>query len=116
LELFSRRDNATLANPFGPPQLGWAQIADATKEAAANFKGGSISFEELSRHVTPDLGYVVEVERIDVRVGDSEGMTPMSLRVTMIFRREGDTWKVAHRHADAITTPRNVSSIVEQSS
>jgi hypothetical protein len=32
----------------------------------------------------------------------------------MIFRREGDTWRVVHRHADSITTPRNLSSIVEQ--
>ena len=115
VELFSRRDDATLANPFGPPHLGWAQVAKATTEAAANFTGGSIRFAEVSRFTTPDLGYVVQLESIEVQVAGSEDMTPMSLRATMIFRREGDTWKVAHRHADSVTTPRNVSSIVAPS-
>jgi len=27
----------------------------------------------------------------------------MSLRVSMTFRREGDTWKIAHRNAAPIT-------------
>lgn len=113
LELYSRRDDATLANPFGPPDVGWTEVAKSTKEAAANFTGGSIQFEEVSRFSTPDLGYMVELERIKVRVGGSEDLTPMSLRVTMIFRREGDAWKVAHRHADSITTARPLEAIIE---
>ncbi len=108
LDLFSRRDDASLANPYGPPHVGFANVAKATEAAAANFKAGSIRFEELSRFTTPDLGYVVELERIEVQVAGSDAMTPMSLRATMIFRREGDTWKVAHRHADPITTARPV--------
>lgn len=59
LELFSRGDDVTLANPLGPPRLGWAEVEKATTEAAANFKGGSLRFEEVSRYTTPDLGYIV---------------------------------------------------------
>ena len=113
LALFSRRDDATLANPLGPPQVGWTEVAKATQEAAANFSGGSIQFEEVSRYSTADLGYMVELERIQVQVAGSSDMTPMSLRVTMIFRREGDGWKVAHRHADSITTARPLGAIIE---
>jgi hypothetical protein len=70
-----RRDDATLANPFGPPHLGWAQVAKATTEAAANFTGGSIRFADVSRFTTPDLGSVVELESIEVQVAGSEEMT-----------------------------------------
>jgi ketosteroid isomerase-like protein len=112
-ELFSQRDDVTLANPLGPPRLGRAEVEKAVEEAAANFKGGSVRFEEVSRYTTPDLGYIVQLERSEAKLAGSEDMTPISLRVTMIFRREGDTWKVAHRHADPITTARPISTTIE---
>jgi ketosteroid isomerase-like protein len=112
-ELFSRRDDVTLANPLGPPRLGWAEVEKAIGQAAANFKGGSVSFEEVSRYATPELGYVVQLERQEAQLAGSEDMVRISLRVTMVFRREGDTWKVAHRHADPITTARSINTIIE---
>ena len=113
LEHFSRRDDVTLANPLGPPRLGRAEVERTVEAAAANFKGGSMRFEEISRFATPDLGYVVWLERADVQLAGSEGLQPSSLRVTMVFRREGDAWKVAHRHADPITTARPISTILD---
>jgi ketosteroid isomerase-like protein len=114
MKFWSRRDDVTLANPIGPPRLGPAEVDKAIEEAAANFKDGSIrAFEEVSRYSTPDLGYVVQLERTEARLAGSENMTPFALRATIIFRREGDTWKVAHRHADPITTARPISTLIE---
>ena len=79
----------------------------------ANVTGGSVRFDELSRYATPDLAYMVELERTEVQLADSGATVRISLRVTTIFRREGDTWNVAHRHADPITTDRPISTIVE---
>ena len=112
LEQFSRRDDVTLANPLGPPRLGRADVEQAVEAAAANFEDGSVRFEDLSRYATADLGYVVYLERAEVRLAGSDEMVPSTLRVTMIFRREGDTWKVAHRHADPITTTQPISTIL----
>jgi hypothetical protein len=47
-------------------------------------------------------------------VSGSEDLTPFALRVTMIFRREGDVRNVAHRHADAITTARAFSAVIDR--
>jgi ketosteroid isomerase-like protein len=112
-EHFSRRDDVTLANPLGPPRLGRAAVEKAIVEAASHFEDGHMDFEEISRVATSDLGYVVWIERGEVRLVGSAAMAPSSLRVTMIFRREGDTWKVAHRHADPITSDRPVSVVLE---
>ena len=113
-DFFSRRDDVTLANPLGPPRIGPPDVDAAIAEAAATLRDGSVrGCEEVSRYSTADLGYVVQIERTEARLPGSEDIASLALRVTMIFRREGDTWKVAHRHADPITTARSVSTAVE---
>jgi ketosteroid isomerase-like protein len=113
-DFFSRRDDVTLANPLGPPRIGPADVDAAIAEAAATLRDGVVrGCEEVSRYSTADLGYVVQIERTEARLPGSEDIASLALRVTMIFRREGDTWKVAHRHADPITTARSVSTAVE---
>jgi ketosteroid isomerase-like protein len=110
----SRREDVTLANPFGPVRRGWTEVADALEQAAANFRGGGgVRYEDVSRYGTPELAYVVRVERTESKVGGREELSPISLRVTMIFRREGQSWKIVHRHADPITAPRAAESITQ---
>ena len=113
MELLSRSDDVTLLNPLGPPRRGPAEVDKAGAEAAAQLRDGSVRYEEVSRYSTPDLGYIVQIERVQARLAGSENVTPSSLRVTMIFRREGDTWRVVHRHADPIMTPRPISTVIE---
>ena len=113
-EFFSRRDDVTLANPIRPPRRGPAEVDKAIAEGAAQLRDGSIrGFEEVSRYSTSDLGYVVQIERTQARLGGNENISPIALRATMIFRREGDTWRVVHRHADPITTPQRISTTIE---
>jgi ketosteroid isomerase-like protein len=112
--LFSRRDDVTLANPFGPPRRGWMEVEDTLERAAANYTdGGVVGFERVSSCVTPELAYTVEIERYQAKVGGNEEVTPVALRCTTVFRREDDAWKIVHRHADPITTPRAAESVVQ---
>jgi ketosteroid isomerase-like protein len=112
--LFSRRDDVTLANPFGPPVRGWSEVSATLDRAAGNYRDGEIvGFENLSTVIAPELAYTVEVESYRARVGGAEELVPVSLRVTTVFRREGDAWKVAHRHADPITAPRPPESVIQ---
>jgi ketosteroid isomerase-like protein len=110
---FARRDDVTLANPFGPTQRGWRAVEDAMDRAAANYtEGRALGFEEVSRLVTAELAYIVEVERYEAKVGGGADITPVSLRCTTIFCREEDSWKIVHRHADPITAARPAESVV----
>src|SRR5215208_7595147 len=113
--LFSLREDVTLANPYGPPAHGWDEVAAAAERAAANFRDGEIvGFETIEKYVTDELAYIVRVERARAKVGGSEDITPITLRVTMIFRPEEGEWKIVHRHADPITTPPPAESLIQE--
>ena len=112
--LYSRRDDVTLANPFGPPVRGWEQIAQTIARAATIFSEGEVTgFERIATCMTPELAYIVEVERGRTKVGGADETSPIALRVTSIFRPEDGTWKIVHRHADPITAPRSAQSVIQ---
>jgi ketosteroid isomerase-like protein len=114
-DLFSHREIVTLNNPLSPPAHGWEQVASTMERAASQFKDGEIvSYETIEKHVTPEFAYVVRVERARAKVGGSEDIAPIALRVTMIFLHEDGTWKIVHRHADPITTPQPAESVIQE--
>jgi len=114
-KLFSHREDATIANPFGPPMRGWEQAAATMERAASHYRDGEIAgFENVAKYVTPELAYIVELDHTKARVGGRQDVAPFALRVTTIFRPEDGTWKVVHRHADPITTARPAESVLQQ--
>jgi ketosteroid isomerase-like protein len=115
LKLYSQRDDVTLGNPFGPFVRGFEQVEQTMQRAASFYRDGEATgVETISKHVTPDLAYTVEVERLTSKVGGRDDITPLSLRVTRIFRREDDVWRLVHRHADPLTTSRPAESVVQE--
>lgn len=79
---------------------GWDQLEPAFRWLAGTFSGSeSCEYEVLSAGSSGDLGYVVAIEH---SVAARHGAPPRkyALRVTTLFRREGDTWRVVHRHGD----------------
>ena len=64
--------------------------------------------------MTPELACILWIERTNAKVGGAEEVTPCDLRVTMTLRPEDGEWKVVHRHADPITTPRPAESVIQE--
>jgi ketosteroid isomerase-like protein len=115
-ELFSAREDVTLGNPFGPFARGSTQVVETMKRAASHYRDGEASsFDAISKYVTADLAYVVEVERLKSKVGGREDVSPVDLRVTSIFRREDGRWRLVHRHADPITSVQPAESVLPKS-
>jgi ketosteroid isomerase-like protein len=111
-DMFSRREDVTLANPVNPPVRGWDRIAETLDGVASQLRDGEpIGFDRVSEYASSDLGYIVEIERTRTRIGSADDLASFALRVTTIYRREEDGWKIAHRHADAITGPRPLASL-----
>ncbi|MCA1730031.1 MAG: nuclear transport factor 2 family protein [Actinobacteria bacterium] len=113
--MFSHREDVSLANPLGPPVRGWEHVAATMERAASQFRDGEMAgFENVAKYVTPELAYIVWIERTRAKLGAREDADPFALRVTMVFRPEEGTWKVVHRHADPITTARPAESMIQK--
>ena len=118
---FSIREDVTLANPLGPPRRGWDEVYAGIAAGGESFREGGVlrfqtvetSFEEVSRYATEELGYVVQLERHEGPVVGRAEPLVVALRVTLIFRPEDGVWKIVHRHADPIITPRSVLTAIQ---
>ena len=112
-QLYSRRDDATLANPYGPPVRGWENVAPTIEHASSLRRDGElVAVETISEFRTDELAYVVAIERAAAKIGGRDDATPYALRTTMIFRLEDGTWRIVHRHADPITTAQAPESVI----
>jgi len=103
--LLSDRDDVTWGNPFGPFARGRANVEATLASAAARMPGGDATeFEDVATYRAQDVAVVVQVEHGQRKGADDQ--PPIALRVTSVYRLEGGAWKLVHRHADPITTPR----------
>ena len=84
------------------------------EQAAAHYRGGGATgFERVAEYATPDLAYIVEIEHYTAKVGGSEDISRVALRVTTVLRPEESAWKIVHRHADPITTKQPADSVIQ---
>jgi ketosteroid isomerase-like protein len=111
--LFTRGDDATLANPFGGIARGWHEIPTRLDTAAANYSEGEVvSIETISSAAGDSLGYTVEIERLRAKIGARGAFDSVALRTTSVLRREGNEWRLVHRHADPLVELQAAESIV----
>jgi len=111
-QMFSQRDDVVLWNPFRPFAIGQREVVETIEQAASHFANGECEFQRLTVFATDELAYMVEIERFRAKLDGKDGSG--ALRVTTVFRVEEDGWRVAHRHADPITTPQPIESILQK--
>lgn len=112
--LFSDSDDVTwviLSGHMHDAQEGRRILAGA----ASHYRDGEVTGTELiAKYTSDDLACIVEVERGRAKVGGGAELVPVAVRVTSVFRLERGAWKLVHRHADPITTPRPASSVINR--
>jgi ketosteroid isomerase-like protein len=114
-QLWSRKEDVSSANPYGPPVRSWDEVARTLEHAASlRSEGEFLGYEVVAKVVTAELAYVVGIERAEAKIGASEEITPYAVRSTMIFRAEDGMWKAVHRHADPITTAQPAESVIQE--
>ena len=101
--IYSHSPDATSFYGWGGYEKGWAAVSTRWTWAGQQFKGGTVTYRNVSTVVTPEMFYTTDIEtfHMDAMAG-VDGPTGWSNRVTHIFRLEGDAWRLVHRHGNRL--------------
>lgn len=109
--LWSHADDVTLSGAAGGDTAkGWSSVSSRLDWASSQFRNsnGSKTIEQIQTAVSGNFAYIVQYEHIRYhRPGQSE-VAKRDYRVTTIFRREPEGWRVVHRHADTLMTRQDI--------
>lgn len=111
--LFAESDDITLGNPFGPFGKGPNEVRSRLANAATKYRDGTVrGVDRIAVYGSGDMFVLVEIEHGRARLGSSPDFADFSARVTSVYGRTGRQWRLVHRHADPITTPRGAESML----
>jgi ketosteroid isomerase-like protein len=100
--LWSRSAEVTLFGVSGGRgDHGWDQVGKRLDWASTQYSEGSLTVERIASIVDGNLGYVVQRERVRLKVPGQSADTTLDIRATWIFRREQAGWRIIHRQADS---------------
>jgi len=95
-------DDFTLMSPFGgEPSRAFHYTPEKWERMAKFFKNGTHSHEIVQTYKSHDLVVLAMIERDRVEIGGLPAQE-WALRVTLVYRRHGDQWRLVHRHADPL--------------
>ena len=101
--LWSHGDDVTLVGGLGGAVAkGWDEVSTRLDWVATQYADGRREHHEVTRVVSGDLAYVVQREVIRFVAPTDRRPVTQELRATMVVRREAGTWRIVHRHADAM--------------
>jgi ketosteroid isomerase-like protein len=99
--LLSIAPDFTLMSPFGGKPTKGAPTPEALQRIGRFFKNGTLEQQLVHAYATRDMVVLAIIERARVEVGHLPSQD-WALRVTLAYRRDGDEWRLVHRHADPL--------------
>lgn len=95
---------AVFMSPGGGVVQGTKEVWLRYQEDAARFEARSTTEMEIFDMAAGDtVAYWTGIQKAQARIKGEP--VAYKLRVTEVFRREGDAWKLVHRHADPLVEP-----------
>lgn len=95
---WSHSATVTVMHPIGGRQVGWDAVKASFAQVAQLAADGQVELKDQLIHVAGDLAYEVGSEHGRVKLAGQP--VTLDYRVTNIYQREADTWKLIHHHTD----------------
>jgi ketosteroid isomerase-like protein len=97
-DAWAHDDSVTAMHPIGGHHDGWDAIRSSFDQFAQLSGGGTITLREQQLRVLGDTAYETGIESGRMTLA-GEPVT-FEHRVTNIYHRDGDGWKMVHHHSD----------------
>ncbi len=100
LDIWGHSPDVSTLHPDGGRVVGWDAVRATWEGFAAVLTDGQVTVGDLLIQVVGDLAYTVGVEHAEFALAGER--LRFEGRVTNVFRREADGWKIVHHHADTV--------------
>lgn len=101
-QLITFSDDFSFMSPFGGEPTHRASLTEESIDAIGRFfRNGTFIQEVVQTYASADLVVLALIERSTVEAGGLPAQE-WPLRVTLVYRRVGSQWQLAHRHADPL--------------
>lgn len=108
---WSHADDVLLFGGFGAYEQGWTQVGPRMDWSTTRYRSGTLTIQRLAQGSSGDLAYTIWLEKQVARLAGEDEDRPRVLRVTQLYRREEGSWKIIHRHADAISDKTEATAV-----
>ena len=110
VELVHHAEQFTLLPPSGGPAGRHEHRAETVRASAGFIQDGDAHFEHVETHAWGDTLVVAMIERQHGRL-EGRPDQDLSLRVTHVYRRDGERWHLVHRHADPLVDEMSLDDL-----
>jgi ketosteroid isomerase-like protein len=101
--IVAQQSPASFMSPGGGVVKGTQAVWSRYEKDAGRFEPGSTTELEIIDMAAGDtVAYWTGIQQAQARMKGQAEAVANKLRVTEVFRREGDSWKLVHRHADPL--------------
>jgi ketosteroid isomerase-like protein len=96
--IWSHDATVTTMHPIGGRQTGWDEVRGSFEQVAQLASGGHAELRDQSLQVAGDMAYEVGIEQGQATLAGEQ--ITIEQRVTNIYRREAEGWRIVHHHTD----------------
>jgi len=97
-DIWSHSSAVSAMHPIGGRQVGWGKVRESFEQVAQIASDGQVELRDQIVHVAGDAAFELGVEHGQFKLAGHQ--VSIELRVTNIYRRETDGWKMVHHHTD----------------
>lgn len=97
-DIWSHNDTVTTMHPIGGKQVGWNAVRESFEQVAGLASSGHVEIADQVIHAGEEYAYETGIERGQFSLAGET--ISIEQRVTNVYRREPDGWKIVHHHTD----------------